>query len=63
MFGKLALVGGHRVGSRVYRFPHRCPGPGCAIAAWLVQRDRVLLYRLERAEVPERLVKAIEAAS
>jgi hypothetical protein len=29
------LVYGHRVNGIVIEFPHRCPGDGCAIAAFL----------------------------
>jgi hypothetical protein len=31
------LVDGHRFYGAVVIFPHRCPGDGCAIAAWCDQ--------------------------
>ncbi len=29
------LVLGHQVEGRIGHFPHRCPGGGCVIGAWL----------------------------
>ena len=37
-----ALVLGHRIGDRVYEFPHFCPGPACAIAAWLERKEKTM---------------------
>ena len=31
----LRFVRGHMVQGQAYKFPHLCPGAGCAIAAWI----------------------------
>ncbi len=34
----LVKMRGHRIEGFAYKFPHLCPGSGCAIAKWLTSK-------------------------
>jgi hypothetical protein len=53
----MTFLHGHRVGSRIFEFPHFCPGDECAIADWCFQK----VYRLEGTRALGR-IEAVPAA-
>lgn len=38
------LQAGHWIAGRFHDYVHRCPGSGCAVAAWLVRKDERIVY-------------------
>lgn len=66
--GQMQFVSGHRILTRVYEFPHLCPGDDCAISRWLLDKwkrgsvdDGVLVsMKLESAPAADAVGLSVE---
>lgn len=55
---QLPFTNGHVIDGIPHKFPHACPGEGCAIQSWLLWQVRATKYRMAWMDATRRIPEA-----